>query len=397
MALLRQLATVAGGSAAGQLVVFATTPLLARIYSPAEFGEYAAFLAICNVFLATACFRYDTALNAAEDDSVAPLFGVACIAALLTALAGLVATATPWGSVMLARVAGEHAASWRFAAAAATCGIYQATSAMAIRHGKFALSSALRLLQPVAFATAALVLPFGLIDSCLIGFLVALPFAVHQWVRIPVSQYLRIAPIAKAFRQFPTLSLPTAILDALSLAMPVWFISSRYSAMDAGNYAQVQRLLAAPLLLAALAVSQVYLKRAGDLVRAQQSALAFQRQLVMFLALGATALMVAVALLGSFVLHLFLGEGWRTDTLFLVLVFVPVAVRCCVSPITGIFIIRNRLRLGAFWQVVYFCVTSVLLFSLAGRIGIEQLLMAYAMSETLCYGLYLYIADQVAK
>lgn len=396
MALLRQIATVAGGSAAGQLVVFATTPWLARLYSPTAFGEYAAFLSLCGVFITTACFRYDAALNAASDENVASIFWTACLAALCTALIAVLIAVSPWGSELLHRVVGPQASTWRIAAAAMVCGLFQVSSAMAIRDGRFAWSSLLRMAQPTIFSAAALLLPIGLIDSCLLGFLVALPIAFMYWRRLPWAGFARLRSVAWRLREFPIVSLPTSVLDAVSLAMPIWFISSQYSSLDAGNYAQVQRLLAAPLTLLAMALGQVYLKRTGDIVRAQQSPRAFQRRVVAYLALGAGTLLLAIWLLGSPVLHLFLGSAWRTDTVFLLLIFLPVAVRCCVSPVTGIFIVKRRLRICAIWQTMYFCITGMVFIVLAGRLPMEQLLIVYAISETVCYGIYLYIADQVA-
>ncbi|WP_150699029.1 lipopolysaccharide biosynthesis protein [Pandoraea terrae] len=376
--------------------MLATTPWLARMYPPAAFGEYAAFLSMCNVFVATACFRYDAALNAADDDKVASLFGAAFLATLATAGFGALAVWSPWAHALLGRVVGEGASVWNVAAAAIVCGVFQASSAMAIRDGRFAWSSLLRLAQPAVFSIAALLSPIGLIYSCLLGFAVATPLALRYLTRLDWAGLARVVPSAWRFREFPIVSLPTSLLDAGSLAMPIWFISSQYSSHDAGNYAQAQRLLAAPLTLFAMALGQVFLKRAGDIVRQGASPRAFQRRVAVWLALGAGVLLLGVMLLGRPVLHLFLGDGWRTDTEFLVLVFLPVAVRSCVSPVTGIFIVKARLRICAIWQALYFCITGAVFYSLAGHVPIEQLLIAYAISETVCYGLYLYIADKVA-
>lgn len=397
MALLKQIATVAGGSAAGQIIVFATTPWLARMYAPAAFGHYAAFLSLCSVFITIACFRYDAALNAADEKHVAPAYWAAFIAAWTTALVAACFAVTPPGRELLHRVVGPEASAGRVAVAAFACGMFQLTGATAIRQGHFAYSSMLRLAQPAIFSACALLLPIGLINSCLVGFLISVPFAAVHWRRQHWGGFAEIAQTARGLREFPLVSLPTALLDSVSLAMPVWFISSKYSPADAGNYAQVQRLLSAPLMLLAIAVGQVYLKRAGDIVRAHQSARPFQRRVVKYLMLGAVLLFFAVVLLGSPVLGRFLGHGWRTDTTFLMLVFWPVAVRSCVSPVTGIFIVRNKLRQGALWQVLYFCVTSAVYLSLAGRVPLERLLIAVAISETTCYGIYVYIADQVAR
>ncbi|WP_334395889.1 lipopolysaccharide biosynthesis protein [Bradyrhizobium sp. AZCC 2289] len=395
--LLRQMATIAAGSALGQCVVLATTPLLARIYSPAEFGEYAAFLAMCNVFVTAACLRYDAALNASDDRHTGWVFGVACFAAVGTAMLVFLIAWSSWGRDSIDRVIGRQVDATWIAAAAVSCGVYQATSTMAIRNGQFGRSSLLRAGQPMVFSIAAIVLPIGLISSCLLGFLTALPLAARYVADLRSASGGAIARAAWRFREFPMMSLPTSILDALSLALPIWFITAQYSSMDAGNYAQVQRLVAAPLVLFAIAMGQVFLKRAGDLVRAGQSARAFQRRVVMYLVGGACALAVAIELFFSPLLSLLLGHNWRTDTAFLMLVFAPVAVRSSVSPVTGIFLVRNRLRICATWQIFYFVVTASIFYYLAGQVSLEYLLAAYAVSETVCYGLYLYLADRVAE
>ena len=115
------------------------------------------------------------------------------------------------------------------------------------------------------------------------------------------------------------------------------------------------------------------------------------------MALGAFALALAIFLFFSPLLSLLLGNNWRTDTAFLLLVFAPAAVRCCVSPVTGIFIIRSRLRVCAVWQTAYFLLTIITFGCLGGRLSLEHLLAAYAVNEAVCYGLYLYLADRAAE
>jgi O-antigen/teichoic acid export membrane protein len=395
--LLRHMAKIAGGSALGQFVVLAATPLLARLYSPSEFGEYATFLAMCGVFLAVACLRYDAALNASDDEEAPAIFFVTMLAASVTAVLVFLFAWSGWGSGLLTRVIGRHLAAEWIAGAALVCGIFQATSTMAIRRGLFGWSGALRAGQPVMFSISAVVLPIGLIGSCLLGFLTALPLALRFGAGQPPKSGRAVIGAAWRFREFPMMSLPTSILDALSLAIPIWFISSQYSSADAGNYAQVLRLLGAPLILLAMATGQVFLKRAGDLVRAGQPVRAFQRRVVLGLAGVTCVLTLAIALFFSPLLSWLLGQNWRTDTAFLLLVFAPIAVRSCVSPVTGIFIVCKRLRICAVWQVIYFLITAGTFYLLAGHVSLEHLLAAYAVSEALCYGLYLYLADRVAN
>ena len=268
------------------------------MYAPAAFGHYAAFMSLCSVFITIACFRYDAALNAADEQHVASAYGVATVAIAITALIVACSAMVPWGRVLLHRIIGPDASVILVSLAALACGLFQLTGAAAIRQGQFAYSSLLRFAQPAMFSASALLSPIGLVNSCLVSFLISVPFAALHWRRMRWSGFAAIGETARRLREFPLISLPTALLDAVSLAMPVWFISSKYSPADAGNYAQIQRLLSAPLMLLAIAVGQVYLKRAGDIVRSHQSARPFQRRIVKYLILGAVLLLSAVLFLG---------------------------------------------------------------------------------------------------
>lgn len=392
----RQVATVAGGAAAGQLITLVATPWLTRVYSPTDFGVYAAFASMCGVFLAVGCLRFDAAIAAVADEELRGTIVIAGVACLSLALVGAAFTATEWGGDALSRVVGPHITPWRVGVAALLCAGYQLATSIAIREGRFARSALLRFLQPAVFVAAAIGLPFGLIDSHLLGFGAAVPLAAYAMVQGPAPGIAALRAILFKYREFVLVSLPTSLLDALSVALPVWVIAASYSAQDTGHYSLVQRLLSAPSVLLAMAAGQVFLKRAGDVVRAGESPRALlritSRQL---LALSALVL-ATVWLFGDPVLSVVLGSGWRTDPAFLLLAFLPAAIRSAVSPVTGIFVVRGRLRVAALWQISYFTGTAIMFFVLAGSVSLEMLLLAFCVTESLFYAWYLWLADRVA-
>ncbi|MDB5729858.1 MAG: hypothetical protein JWQ00_3063, partial [Noviherbaspirillum sp.] len=59
---LRNTLVNAAGIAGGQLIVLLAMPVLARKYSPAEFGVYASLVAVSSVTATAACMRFDVAL-----------------------------------------------------------------------------------------------------------------------------------------------------------------------------------------------------------------------------------------------------------------------------------------------------------------------------------------------
>ena len=387
---------VAGGAAAGQVIALAATPWLTRSYGPGEFGVYAAFAALCSVFLTVGCLRYDVAINAATDGELRPALFAALSACVAAAVVFSLAVVLPIGGAALRRLVGDAATAPRIFAAVLLCGGYQMATAFLVREGKFTGSALLRLLQPLVFVVAALLLPWGLIDSHLLGFFAAAPVIALAALGGRLPALSEILESIRRHRDFALVSLPTSLLDSLSVALPVWFIAANYGADDTGQYSMAQRLLAAPAVIIAMAAGQVFLKRAGDLVRSGQSPRPLLRRSAGQLGVAAAGLLVAVVLVGSPLLSLILGAGWRTDLSFLLLALVPALIRSVVSPVTGVFIVRGRLRSAAVWQVAYFVGTGLLFLVLAGRVSLEVLLLAFCVSEALFYTWYLRLADRVA-
>src|SRR5690606_28100454 len=91
-ALLRNVFAVASGTAAGQAVAFAFSPLITRIYSPDVFGLQGVFLSLVSILTPVIALRYPMAIIVADDDREARLIGQLSmrISFVLSCLLGLV-------------------------------------------------------------------------------------------------------------------------------------------------------------------------------------------------------------------------------------------------------------------------------------------------------------------
>lgn len=380
------------GIGGGQLVVLVATPFLTRIYSPAEFGVYAAMVAFAGIIATVASLRFDVAIPAVQDGDVKPLFhiafaltflvsvGVVAVLGLLSAcvdvVAEMVAVPLPWVAVI-----------------AALLGATNVCQAQFTRRGDFLWVAALKVLQPVMFASVALTAVVGLSGALLVSWLLVLFCALwgcrHVFSAFDLGQSW--AAVRNACK-YPLLSAPMALLDTASLALPLLFIVAAFGNESAGNYSQVQRLLAAPLILLGIAAAQVFYKHAGDLHRGGRAVEPLLWRLVLTLLGLAILLVITTCLIGEPVMRLLLGEGWRTDLLFLLLAIAPMVFRMVVSPVSSVFLITDRLGLGSIWQASYFVVTVLVILVAHGRLGLEGYLLALACAELTMYLLYLILA-----
>ncbi|HJV81844.1 lipopolysaccharide biosynthesis protein [Noviherbaspirillum sp.] len=386
----------AGGIAAGQLIVLLATPVLARRYTPAEFGVYASLVAVCGVIATGAALRFDKALPATQDGEIPSMYRLGLLACAASLLLGAFAVGLgvqrylPWPQPL---------ASMALAMLCVASGALQALMAMSgavlVRRGAFLPLAFLRMAQPACFVMAALLsVPGGLPVAFTIGLVAAvLSGFAFSWRELVASARVRAKAVARKYWEYPVVSLPMAVLDTLTLSLPLLFIVQRYGDAAGGNYSQVQRLAAAPLLLLANAISQVFYKHAGDVARAGQSPRALMWRTVRDLVLAGAAIIAFVALAGEPALSLFLGKGWRTDSHYLLLVLLPAVFRVSVSPITSIFLVMEQVRFGALWQVIYAAATWGVLSFVSGRSSLDDLLLAVLLNELVLYGLYLWMAD----
>jgi O-antigen/teichoic acid export membrane protein len=257
----------------------------------------------------------------------------------------------------------------------------------------------LRIVQPLAFIAVALfTVPGGLPVAFAAGVLItaAIGFA-FSWRNLVEPASHGVRQIARKYWEYPLISLPPAVLDTLALSMPLLFIVQHFGEGAGGHYSQVQRFVAAPLLLCSAAISQVFYKHAGDAARAGKSTRPLMWRTVRTLLLAGSGIVVLVALIGHPVLSLLLGEGWRTDSRYLLLILLPAVFRVSVSPITTIFMLARQVRLGALWQVIYAAATWSVLTYVSARSDIDGLLIAILINEFVMYGLHLWMADLAVR
>lgn len=393
-----KIAIVAFGVGLGPLVQLLATPLLARIFSPAEFGQLALFTSVVSILTVVSCLRYEGAIQVVEDakvDSIiwTTLFIVAMT--FLTGMVGLQLSIVQHSFESLYNLSGDIA--W-VAIVAAAAGIIMVASNLTMRTNRYAKNALLRSGASVLFVAIALcgsgvsLLQANAIAFAIVG-VIALSFLVVNIRKFSFSETLQIS---KQYIKYPILLAPTSLLDAVALTLPVLFISGSYGMESTGHYAQIQKLIGAPMLFAGLVAGQLFAKRSGELVRAGESSRTLLWRVVVILAILGLVVIITIAWFGEPICMLILGHAWRFDTQFLLLASAPLVIRSIISPVSSIFLTHNQLWVAVAWQVMYFSLTFVGLRYAASIMSFERFLLAYGLIEVTSYLLYLLLGHIVA-
>lgn len=386
------------GIGAGQIILLAAMPFLARAYGPSAFGSYSVVIAVAGVVSIVAALRLDLAISSAEGNDVAALTRVSLVLPLvvvpfaLALLAG--ALALPWGTALPF----DKSALPLIGLVALFQSLVLVGTGLSTRRGAFPIVAAMKIVQPLIFALTALFVIHELSLSMVVGWIAALLVSLASLRNITLTRGWResCAAVQRMWR-FPAISTPMALLDTLALALPLLVIAASFGDQAAGNYAQVQRLMGAPLVLVATAGSQVFSKYAGDRIRAAGSVMPLVRRFVLWMVGLAVLIIVFVGLLGQPILLMLIGDDWRTDTGFLVLTLLPVICRVIASPVSSVLILTHRITALGTWQICYFVITSATLLAGSRWLPLDGLLVALAVSEFLLYGAYLALSVHAAR
>jgi O-antigen/teichoic acid export membrane protein len=391
------------GTAISQALPILVSPILTRLYSPADFGLLAVFMALVSTVGMAVSGRYDLAMLLPKKDGAArQLMGLAFLTAGVLSTAYLLALGLAGGVVRKALDA-EALKYWIYLVPGALLltGLRTTLGYWTNRRGSFRVLARVQLLQAVAVTLVSLVCGavgggfLGLMTANLLGLLCSvavLAYFYRQDLRPRTVQWSRAKVVlAWRFRKFPLFSASSAILDGLTMSLPVFFLAHYYPGSTLGFYAMVLRVANAPLSFVSTAVGQVHLKTLVDLLHARGDVRSYLIRLTRGLAVVAMIPMLLVMPVAPWLFATVFGAEWREAGVYLQILMPSLAVRFVASTMSGTIDATNNSQLGALWKVTALIVTCAVFLTMAPKANIYRLFIAVTISDIGLYAWYYYL------
>ncbi|MEU7950258.1 oligosaccharide flippase family protein [Micromonospora chalcea] len=360
----RGVLSIASGTVGGQVLLLAAAPVLARLYTPADFGVFTVIATLVATVGAVAALRLEMAVPLpAEDRDADALVALGLVCALVTGTFGTLAVALAGRPI--ADAYDQPALRvwlWLVPWAAAAMGCLLVLNQLAVRHRRYAAIGRRNFLQAVATLAAQVLfgaagvraggLSLGLAAGQVTG---ALMLAPGARLRDPATRAgfhpRRLWRTMRRYRRFPLVLAPSGLVNVLGNQLPVLLIAFWYGGTVAGWLGLTQRVLAAPVALAGTAVAQVYL---GELARLAREAP--QQARAMFLRASRQLIMIAVpaavvALLAApAIFRLVFGAQWASSGAYAQALAVGVAAQLVASPLSQTLVVFGRQNLQLAWD-----------------------------------------------
>ncbi|KQV47074.1 polysaccharide biosynthesis protein [Pelomonas sp. Root1217] len=311
--LKRATLTLLAGSALAQAIPLLLGPWIARLYTPAEYGQFSLVWTVASNLAVVGCARYEFALALEKGESDAAALLALCLRMLLAMTAMAVIVGGAW--MLWADLPAAAALPLIVLAASAS----QALAQWAARAGQFAALARARVVQWGGGALAQVGFgllqagPWGLIGGATLATaaaaaLQARPAPAGGWRALLKAQPLR--EVAARHRDFPLLNTPHAFAGALQDTLAITLLTAWLGGAEAGAWALALRYLKAPASLVGGSLSQALYPRLTQAASLAEARVLVRRNLLLLASL-ALPLMLALLAFGPWLFATVFGPEWR--------------------------------------------------------------------------------------
>lgn len=267
------------GTGSAQIIGVIAAPLIARMFSPGDFGVVALYAGVTNIIGVLVCLRYEFAilLPREDEDAVRPAwlcFVLTCV------ISGLTLTLVVTAGGTIGRW--THAASlqeylWLLPVSVFGTGMMAILNSWNTRKRNFGRLTVLQVVSRCCTTGLQLAAGFAglasggvLIISSFIGSL-GIPVVILSWLtwrdaaRVFASGlcWQSIPQALRRYRRFPEYNTFSALLNTFAGQAPVFLLSGFFSAPMAGQYSMGSRLLRVPMGLIGASFSRAFFPRAA--------------------------------------------------------------------------------------------------------------------------------------
>lgn len=379
------------------LITAICIPILARIYTPEELGQYQLLLSIIIVFSSVSSFKYEMAIVLPKKKYQSRmLFQVALFALIISTVLYCFVFYFMSNTVLEYFNAVElKGYTWIIPISIFITGLSQVLQMCLVEKGNFNQLSINRGSQAISNNVFSIgigtVLPSfsSLLISYLASFVLIISMACFQLKdkkRVTFYRFSMLARYARKYKKFPTINTANVFLNTVSMNLPMFVLSKQYSFEVVGIFMIANRLLDMPISLISGSLSQVYTKFAADDYKRSAFKLKVRYlQTLKKLCFASGVFLVIITLISLVGVEVLLGDGWeQVNTILIVLMFSKV-FQLMNSPLSSTLTIVNKQELG-----LVLILSSLLIRYLSLNVGGDFItnLICYSISTSTFYILF---------
>ena len=370
---IRNVLTLTSGTAVAQAILIAVTPLLTRIYTPDQFGLFGVYIALISIGTMIASGRLEMAVLVARKDSEALqlalmsflIAGVLCLLLLLIIF---------FHGSRIASFSGQPAMeSWLYLVPFSIFffSAYKVILRWLNRKKQYQLMSHSRIIQSSSMSVLQVIIGLttksmpGLALADCIGRAISLMLVfqrIKKTIDFPKFNPVKQIALLRRYKKFPLFGTPASILNLLSLQVPYVIIPVIFSSTVAGLYFLVFRVLMMPIALLGESIMEVFRNKAMDGLKEHGTCKPLYVKTCLTLVIIGLPPTLLLIFFGPELFALIFGEEWRVAGVYSKILAPMALFRLVCAPLSGVLLIREKLRLILLLQSFFFVMVALSLF-----------------------------------
>lgn len=398
--------TLSLGTFIAQLIPLFLYPFLSRIYNPEDFAVFALYFSIISVLDVVSTGRYElTVINPKDDADSINIVAGAFIYGLLFSILSLLFFFF-FGEWLCNILNNNNLIKWIYFIPLSLLfvSISKVLSNWLIRKKAFRQSSINKISQKstegtVSLSFGVLKLYNGLILGDIFGKIILTVVSFYQSLKCGLNltqvSRRRIKANLILYKNFPIYNSIPALLNSFSTLLPVFIISSFYNETTTGYFNFSRQILAIPLSLISVSVSQVLFQQIAEKRNSGMPIFNDLKSLIKQLSILSILFVIVFVIAAPLIFKIIFGNKWELSGEFTQILVFSYAIQFIVSPLSIIFLALNKIKVLSYWQIFYFILMSSLTFF--HFLPISKFLLLLTIFDIISYILYFYLILKEAK
>lgn len=368
----RNVITLMTGTAFAQALPIAVSPILTRLYTPADFGVFAMYMAIASILGVLVTGRYELAILIPKRDRDA--IHIATLSAgLSVVISGLLLLVVMVFNQAIVQLLGHpELSAWLYWVPASTLlsGVYQSLNYWSNRKSQYKRMAISRTAQSGSASLAQLGAGYagagatGLVGGQLAGQVLSTAVLTRLLCQedkalIQTIQKGRIVALAKKYLNFPKYLIVAHGFNTASSQMPVMLLGALFNSATAGFYTLTQRVMGAPITLVAGALSDVFRQEASHAYALHGNCKAIYKKTLKRLMLIAAIPFLVFFFIAPSLFSFVFGEDWCIAGEYAQILTPMFFLKFVTSPISQIAVIAQQQKIDLWWQIALFVLVVV--------------------------------------
>lgn len=375
---IKNIGTLLSGNVFAQVLSFAIAPVITRLYTPADYGVLALFIALCGIFNQWSSLTYNQAIILAVGDEEA-VHTMALSILCLLGVCGLTLTAAFFLSIFSQKIKWiQNLGAFGFLMPLAIfiCGMSNILQSWNIRKKQFktlatahvasvATTGGTRICAGLIAGSSVAWLIIGFLGGFFVSSLIQFKdFSKEKVLQLFTVKRAELGRLAKQYRNFPIFNMPANMINSIFQSLPVFMLGFLFSPIIVGYYALTKRILSMPVQLFSISTRQVFLQKLSELHQHQKPlAGPFLKTTFGLLILSIVpALFVFFA--GECFFSLLLGKDWATSGRYAAILVPWLVSQMVMQPSNTVYIVLLKQRI-LFWLQLINLLSQLVVFMAA--------------------------------